>query len=642
MNEASQTRENFLCFEQESCLKQQLLKLAIQQEINHYFDNPRNIHNTLFLQFMRERILQFPLWSRRAEARAKCDELIMALPELCVHSQKATKRDLNNKSLRQVIVKCFDLAIRTPQERQRDMQMDQDQDQDQGQEKEQQPAHDDPTNSNVEDWQRDAMFSRITKQISDLFQGIMVDLEQKGGYHYLFQVVKNTSRLTDLHPVYQKLAASIAKALAIWIEKEMRDEKQLQKAKRVYRLTPVRAIRATLAIANPVKLMQGLITIFVARPFGSRNLIQKFSEVVVELKKTDKIRRNIQREVETNLRNHRPGFRKKLLLKIANYISTNYSVYHNTESYMDEAVDDGDDNNEHEHLEKLEPRELVLKVLTDRDTEPVLDVDEITKLHPEDIMLLHTLVIVEMRQKEKQDFVELLGNERMLRIIRELLPVIHEPIAMLFNRAHVGVHFETLFKTLQRIIKVAEREGDNPENNHARRLEAYERVMGKFVRDMYHFIHNIAANDDNTLADTLWWLMELLSFMKNDTIDVQSVLAVVPPGDRARVIYEIDQVISYRLHILALDEFKDQQSCNNNDGKIYEKHEVMMVDDVSDKKCKGKQKIQDKTATLEIPSTNTKSRPFLQVVPTLVNQFLQLVQTHFAKSNKTPPLLPVM
>jgi hypothetical protein len=44
----------------------------------------------------------------------------MALPKLLKHSQKATKRDPRNKSTRQVVSKCFDMALRTQMEREDD------------------------------------------------------------------------------------------------------------------------------------------------------------------------------------------------------------------------------------------------------------------------------------------------------------------------------------------------------------------------------------------------------------------------------------------------------------------------------------------------------------------------------------------
>lgn len=259
-----------LTLEEESCLKHQLLKMAIQQEIQLFFEKPSNIHRTLFMSFMRQHILDFPLWSKRETARQMCEELIMSLPELCISSQKATKRDVGNKGLRQIVVKCFDLAIRTPQEKEYDkanatdeweVEIDADADE--------------------EERQRSIKLARSVEQASEVFQRILVEAEHHGGYNHLFRIVKSTPHLNNLPPIYQRLGKCISQSLALWVGKELRDMKQVGKLKRVYTLTPIRAIRAVMGIANPVKLMQGLISLFIARPFGTRNLIQKFSEVCI-------------------------------------------------------------------------------------------------------------------------------------------------------------------------------------------------------------------------------------------------------------------------------------------------------------------------------------------------------------------------
>jgi hypothetical protein len=51
-------------------------------------------------------------------------------------------------------------------------------------------------------------------------------------------------------------------------------------------LTPALAIRAILAISNPVKLMQNVLSLLLARPFGSWNLMQKLFSVSISVSTT--------------------------------------------------------------------------------------------------------------------------------------------------------------------------------------------------------------------------------------------------------------------------------------------------------------------------------------------------------------------
>lgn len=101
-------------------LKKQLIKLGVQREVDQFFEDKKTLDDTLFLSFVYRKTQEFPLWSSRTEAKTKCSELFMTLPMLCRSSQRATKRDPQNKALRKIIASCFDIAIRTPQERDND------------------------------------------------------------------------------------------------------------------------------------------------------------------------------------------------------------------------------------------------------------------------------------------------------------------------------------------------------------------------------------------------------------------------------------------------------------------------------------------------------------------------------------------
>lgn len=101
-------------------MKKQLLNLSIQREVDLFFSKNKKLHETLFLKFVYNKILDFPVLSTRAEAKDKCQELLLSLPFLLKHTQKATKRDPNNKAIRQFVSKCFDMALRTEQERAND------------------------------------------------------------------------------------------------------------------------------------------------------------------------------------------------------------------------------------------------------------------------------------------------------------------------------------------------------------------------------------------------------------------------------------------------------------------------------------------------------------------------------------------
>lgn len=103
--------------EQESCLKQQLLRHAVQNEVDNFMDNPSYVHNSLYLNFIYGEMRDFPLLNCNAKAKEKLEELIMNLPRFLTVSQRASKHDQQNRKLRVFVAGTFHLNFRTPLER---------------------------------------------------------------------------------------------------------------------------------------------------------------------------------------------------------------------------------------------------------------------------------------------------------------------------------------------------------------------------------------------------------------------------------------------------------------------------------------------------------------------------------------------
>lgn len=106
--------------EHESCLKQQLLRHAVQGEVNKFMENPPFLFESLFLNFIYGQMRDFPLLSNREKAKDKLQELVLNLPHYLTVSQRASKHDQQNTKLRVFVAGTFHLNFRTPLERQHD------------------------------------------------------------------------------------------------------------------------------------------------------------------------------------------------------------------------------------------------------------------------------------------------------------------------------------------------------------------------------------------------------------------------------------------------------------------------------------------------------------------------------------------
>jgi hypothetical protein len=134
----------------------------------------------------------------------------------------------------------------------------------------------------------------------------------------------------------------------------------------------------------------------------------------------------------------------------------------------------------------------------------------------------------------------------MLKILHELLPVVYTPMALLFSRARVGVHFQILFNTLKRIIKASSLPNGGPKR--------YEPVLSRFADDMYSFLHESAVNDDHSVEDTLSWLVSLLAFARDETIDLAPLLAPLNEATYSLLVQEVDQLVAFYKYRALLKE----------------------------------------------------------------------------------------
>lgn len=103
--------------EHESCFKQQLLRHAVQDEVDVFMDNPAYANNSLYLNFIFEQLREFPMLNCHEKAREKLEELILNLPRFLTVSQRASKHDQQNRKLRVFVAGTFHLNFRTPLER---------------------------------------------------------------------------------------------------------------------------------------------------------------------------------------------------------------------------------------------------------------------------------------------------------------------------------------------------------------------------------------------------------------------------------------------------------------------------------------------------------------------------------------------
>jgi hypothetical protein len=76
--------------EHESTLKQELLRHAVQQEVDSFMQDPTCMGDTIYLDFIFMQMRSFPLLSSHEKAKEKFEEFILTLPQFLSVSQRAS------------------------------------------------------------------------------------------------------------------------------------------------------------------------------------------------------------------------------------------------------------------------------------------------------------------------------------------------------------------------------------------------------------------------------------------------------------------------------------------------------------------------------------------------------------------------
>ncbi|KAN0024738.1 hypothetical protein ACTFIV_009147 [Dictyostelium citrinum] len=463
------SQEFKLTYEQESYLKQQLLKYSVQDEVKIYFGNSQNLNETLFLKFLFGQLTSIPLLTSKQQAKLRFQQLIDRLPHIIIQSQIATKQETNDQ-FRKFVVKCFDIALRTPQEKQKDKTLKVFKDynkeewerlqkykpdklmklkQQETLEDKEDEKEDEKRKNNIYDVERDETIVRLQRRLTEVTQVIVMNIEERNkeggsstnGIGYLFGTILQTKSIKDLPPDLSEFIQIMIKILSLWMEREMRDPKQVTKLKRLYMITPITAIKASLNIANPVTLLKGMILMFLAKPFGARNLMQTICSVMVEAAKTERTAKKAQKKAEQDLSELKHAVRKQVLAKIKGFA---YNSHHVSDAAGSPI------------LQFKEIPSAISILQYQWPGSPPLDGSILQQLNEEQFKSLFEYAKLEKRKKEKEDFVEILGNDEMIEIIRELLPVLYEPLGKLFCKANIGNHFERLARVIKKLIVAAE------------------------------------------------------------------------------------------------------------------------------------------------------------------------------------------
>lgn len=105
------------------------------------------------------------------------------------------------------------------------------------------------------------------------------EIVESNGLRKLFQEIREKNTIQELRPEYQKFAEwlriEVAATLYHLFLAEDNSPDLFAQAKRIHSMIPYTVLKNVIRLANPAMVMNGVLDLFLAQPFGSRSLLQR-------------------------------------------------------------------------------------------------------------------------------------------------------------------------------------------------------------------------------------------------------------------------------------------------------------------------------------------------------------------------------
>jgi len=385
----------------------------------------------------------------------------------------------------------------------------------------------------------------------EAINAIIIILEQSksptgGGISGILNKFLEVQHLKELPKLYQTVFGFIHKNFSPILYMELCEKpSQMAKIKKIYSLTPQRAMSAIMRITNPVSLISSMVNLFFAKPFGAKNMVQRIFVLITEYKRTENDIKQIYNVISN----------KKIATKISNWVFSNYKSISSQVSYISSEP----------YFEGVEePKVYLVNILQDPTIDPIIPDKEIKKfINSYEINSIKDLFFLEIRKRHKEDFIEIFGDEKIINLMKELLPVIYEPLFSLYKNGNAANLLNEFFKLIKNCITVAEvtqKELQNPENIKKRAqivgnaLENYSKALLQFEEGLFLFVRDILTSQKSykSLEKIIIWATNFIDFgqRNNVIVDVQKLVNQLNIQQREQVIYELERYTTYKNYIL--------------------------------------------------------------------------------------------
>ncbi|KAL8855851.1 MAG: hypothetical protein Q9178_007512 [Gyalolechia marmorata] len=379
------------------------------------------------------------------------------------------------------------------------------------------------------------------------------DIVEKNGLTKLFQEIKDKERIADLSTEYQKFAEWLRIEVAATIYHlflaEDNSPELFAQAKRIHSMLPYGTLKQVIRFANPAAVMNGVLDLFLAQPFGTRSLAQRVFGMALNdgIKAFQKSIDALVAKIDDDV------FCEKLK-------SFTYADEPTKNKIRAEAVADGVD--------------LVVAILKSEDIKPELtpeqvgiafnayvawnnaveNVDDAMKSGAQLYAYLKQLLKMYTRQRDKAMMLSVIEEPVTLYLFRDLFKIFYEPLVRVYKSANVYnsvTDFAAFMDDMFRVLDLAQRQDVSADPNQT--VQSFIDLCARHQDNFYKFVHEVHIHDNGLFTQLMGWLEGILEFLRHGPrggkLDMNALFqGAVDMGqiDKEAAIMEIDSLIKWQ------------------------------------------------------------------------------------------------
>ncbi|KAI9798402.1 MAG: hypothetical protein M1833_004796 [Piccolia ochrophora] len=340
------------------------------------------------------------------------------------------------------------------------------------------------------------------------------EIVESNGLTRLFQEIREKEKLDDLSVQYKKFAEWLRIEVAATVYHlflaEDNSPELFAQGKRIHSLLPYTLLKNVIRIANPAMVMNSVLDLFLAQPFGSRSLMQRIFAMTLNdgIKSFQKSIDSLTNKIDDPV----------LCQKIKRFTEAEEDTKN---TIRGEATAE-----EIDLLVALLRSDLLEPELSPEQIGKVFNayvawnnavdnVDEEMKSGAQLFAYLKQLFKLYTRQRDKAMMSNIIEETVTLHLFRDLFTIFYEPLIRVYKSANVYnsvTDFAVFADDAIQVVEKAQRQDVAADPNQT--VQSFIDLCQRHEHNFYKFVHEVHIHDNGLFQELMGWLEGILEFLR--------------------------------------------------------------------------------------------------------------------------------